>query len=229
MTRSTRQILLAIDSSTRSAGLALYDGAEVLVESTWTSLDHHTTELAPAVANAFAKSGITFSELAALAVARGPGSFTGLRIGFALAKGLAMSRHIPLVAIPTLDFLAAAQPAQDIPMLAVLRAGRGRLAAAWYSCTELGWQPDGAPEVLTVGDIMQRLRMKTYVCGELSSEERYSLNHDCPLARLATPAHSLRRTAFLAELAWTRWQAGKTDDPAVTGPLYLHYNQPIPA
>lgn len=229
MTRPNKDILLAIDTSTRTAGLALYDGSVVLVESTWTSLDHHTIELAPAISEAFNKSGVLYSDLTAVAVAQGPGSFTGLRISFALAKGLALAQHIPLIAIPTLDILAAAQPVLDIPMMALLRAGRGRFAAASYVLTRNRWISEGQLDVLTSDDITHRIKTETYICGELSSEERELFTRACPMATLATPAHSLRRTAFLAELAWRQLRTGKVDDPAKVVPIYLHYNQPIPA
>jgi tRNA threonylcarbamoyladenosine biosynthesis protein TsaB len=226
--RSSKNILLALDTSTRTVGLALYDGAEVLSEATWTSREHHTVELAPAIAEALEKTSLAASDLAAIAVARGPGSFTGLRIGLALAKGLALARGIPLIAIPTLDYLAAAQPPQDIPLAAVLRAGRGRLATGWFQWNGNAWESTQEIDVLTLDELSQHIQLPTRVCGELSAEERLTLTHDCPGAILATPALSLRRPAFLAELAWGYWRKGRIDDPATLSPIYLHYNQPIP-
>ena len=123
-------MLLAVDTSTRTVGLALYDGAQVMYELAWTSNDFHTVELAPAVTSMLERCDQEVSALQAIAVAIGPGSFTGLRIGLALAKGLALVRHIPLIGIPSLDVLAAAQPTIAIPMAAVLRAGRGRRGPA---------------------------------------------------------------------------------------------------
>ena len=110
MTRGMDPILLGLDTSTRSVGLALYDGTQVLSEAVWTSHDHHTVELAPAVGDMLSRAGLEPSHLSAVAAATGPGSFTGLRIGLALAKGLALARRLPLVGIPSLDVLAAAQP-----------------------------------------------------------------------------------------------------------------------
>lgn len=228
MIRSAKNVLLAVDTSTRTTGLALFDGKEVLVEFTWISQDYHTIELAPAIAEAFAKARITHADLAALAVARGPGSFTGLRIGLALAKGLALARHIPIVGIPTLDFLAAAQPALEMPLVAALRAGRGRLAVGWYVHQDGGWKASGAIEVLNPNELAERLTTATLVCGELTTQERALIIQKCPNAILATPSQSLRRTAYLAEIAWQRWQKGQVDDPESLVPIYLHYNQPIP-
>jgi len=229
MTRTVSSILLAVDTSTRRVGLAIYNGTEVLGETVWTSHDHHTVELAPAVANALARCGVAVSDLGALGVAIGPGSFTGLRIGLALAKGIAMARHLPLIGVSTLDALAAAQPVQDVPLAAVLRAGRGRLAVGWYAAKKNGWQPVQQLQVLTAQDLLQMIQTPTIVCGELTGAERHLLAAERKMVILASPALSLRRPAFLAELAWRRWQAGKVDDPATLAPIYLHFQVAIPA
>jgi tRNA threonylcarbamoyladenosine biosynthesis protein TsaB len=221
-------VLLAIDTSTRVMSLALYDGSRLLCEASWSCGDHHTVELAPAIAEALQRCGMSASALQALGVAIGPGSFTGLRIGLALAKGLALAQHIPLIGIPTLEVLAAAQPVQDIPLAVVLQAGRGRLAVGWYRAEAGAWQPQGDLEVLDAFTLAERIQQPTRVCGELTQEERQILGRKRKLVRLASPAQSLRRAGFLAELAWRRWQAGQVDDPVSLAPIYLHIGEPIP-
>lgn len=221
-------MLLSIDTSTRAVGVALYDGVRVLSEMTWVSKNHHTVELAPAVAEALSRAGVEAGDLQAVGVALGPGSFTGLRIGLALAKGLAFSRHIPLIGIPTLDILAASQPVRDVPMAAVLEAGRKRLAVGWYRPEDGKWQSTGKLENLTLDEFVESISTPTLVCGELNAEARRRLERTHKNIILASPAQSLRRPAFLAELAWARWQAGKTNDPATLSPVYLHHGAPIP-
>ena len=103
-------MLFAVDTSTTQMVLAIYDGAQVLGEYAWRSGQRHTVELAPAVADLLTRCALTMNDIKALGVALGPGSFTSLRVGLALVKGLALSRHIPLIGIPTLDILAHAQP-----------------------------------------------------------------------------------------------------------------------
>jgi tRNA threonylcarbamoyladenosine biosynthesis protein TsaB len=219
--------LLALDTSTRTVGLALYDGAQVLCETVWSSADYHTVELAPAVAEALKKTRIEETyRLGALAVALGPGSFTGLRIGLAFAKGLALAKRLPILGVPTLDALASAQPLCEGQMAAVLRAGRGRLAVGWYHTVDGAWQLSQKVEVLTPQALVQKINTPTLVCGELDDDER-GLFKGHQQAILASPARCLRRPAFLAELAWGRWKAGQVDDPASLAPIYLHYNAPI--
>ena len=221
-------MLLALDTSTHTVGVALYDGSRVLSESVWTSPDFHTVELAPKVAEVLAKAGMTATELGAVAVAIGPGSFTGLRIGLALAKGLALAHHLSLVGIPTLDILAAAQPVREAQLVAVLRAGRGRLAAGWYQKRGNSWQAAGSIELLTADALSERIQSPTLVCGELTGDEQQLLRRKRKNIVLASPAQSLRRPAFLAELGWKRWQSGEVDNPATLSPFYLHTGEPIP-
>ncbi len=121
-------MLLAVDTSTAQIGLALYDGVQVAAESIWYSHQRHTVDLAPALAELMSRAGVKITDLQAIGVAIGPGSFTALRVGLAFIKGLALARKLSVVGIPTLDVLAAAQPATKLPLAAVLQAGRGRIA-----------------------------------------------------------------------------------------------------
>jgi tRNA threonylcarbamoyladenosine biosynthesis protein TsaB len=221
-------MLLAIDTSTRMVGVAIYDGVGVLSESTWRSANYHTVELAPAVDRALGKIGLRVSRLEAVAVAIGPGSFTGLRIGLALAKGLALAHHLPLMGVPSLDVLAEAQPRMGERMAAVLRAGRGRLAVGWYQVENDSWRSTGDAQVLTVQELSDRIHRPTYVCGELFEQEQRLLARKRVNVILASPAQSLRRAGYLAELGYRKWQSGQEDDPATLSPIYLHHNQPIP-
>ena len=222
-------MLLALDTSTRQTGVALYADAQVLHENVWFSKRRHTVELTPAIDAALAMNGHTLDDLQAVAVATGPGSYTGLRIGLAVAKGLALGRHLPLIGVPTFDILAYAQPLREETMFTVLEAGRGRLAVAQYRVKKEAWKIKGEPEVLTPEELSSRIRKPTWICGELNAEVRKILGRKHKNALIAPPALSLRRPSFLAELAWERWQADDTDDPATLAPYYLQVGDPIPA
>jgi tRNA threonylcarbamoyladenosine biosynthesis protein TsaB len=221
-------MLLAIDTSTRQVGVAVYDGNSILAESTWISQDYHTVELAPAVQNILQRAHIQASALKALAVASGPGSFTGLRIGMALVKGIALACHLPVIGVPSLDITAYGQPVMDMPMAAVLSAGRQRLAVGWYEAKNNAWQPTGLVEVLDVQSLSERIQTPTLVCGELTEDDRRTLGRRYRNVRMASPARAMRRPSYLAEIGYKRWVVGKTDDPASLSPIYLHVGQPIP-
>ena len=100
-------MILAIDTSTQWMGIALLQDAQILYEKVWRTKRRHTVELAPAIQEAVQDCGLQIKELEAIGVALGPGSFTSLRIGLAVAKGLALTQRAPVIGIPSLDITAA--------------------------------------------------------------------------------------------------------------------------
>ncbi len=221
-------MLLAIDSATRKIGIALYDGVQVIHEAVWESKNYHTVELAPAVQTALQRAKLTPEDIEVIALTIGPGSYTGLRIGAALAKGFSMARHIPLVGILTFEVLAAAQPVVDKQLAVVLQAGRTRLAVGWYKQEDGRWAPGPDPDLLTPEEFSKKIRKPTLICGELDDYTRKVLGRKRKNVTLASPANSLRRPAYLAELGWERWQAGETTAPAELAPQYLQTGEKLP-
>jgi tRNA threonylcarbamoyladenosine biosynthesis protein TsaB len=145
-----------------------------------------------------------------------------------LVKGLALSRQLPLIGIPTLNILAAAQVSSRLPLAVAIQAGRGRFAVGWYRRSKSGWRAKGPARILTLDALINEAKSPIIVCGELTAKERETLSGK-PEIQLASPAQSIRRPAVLAELAWARWQAGDVDDDATLAPIYLHVAEPVPA
>ena len=222
-------MLLAIDTSTRSIGIALHDGSQVCAEFVWQSQNYHTVELAPAVEDLLKKCRVDANRLAGVAVATGPGSFTGLRIGLGFAKGLALANNLPLLGIPSMEILAAAQPVHDEPLLILLQAGRERFAVANYSFVESAWQASGDIRVMKLEEIAHSLSSSVWVCGELTADDRAYLQQNSDVILLTSPALSLRRPSFLAELGWHQLRSGEAEPPEKLTPIYLHFNESIPA
>lgn len=221
-------MILAIDSSTQWIGIALYDGSQVIGENTWRTIGRHTVELSPAINRLMKQCGVQGSDLTLLAVATGPGSFTSLRIGIAVTKGLALALRLPVVGVPSLDVLVAGLPVQDLPLAAVLQAGRKRLALTWYKREGQIWQSSGQQETVDFETFAQSIQTPLMVCGELTPEQRQVLARKRRNVVLASPAQSLRRPSVLAELGWKRWQAGQVDDVVTLAPIYLHTADGIP-
>lgn len=220
-------MLLAIDTSTRSIGIGLHDGSQVFAEFVWQSRNYHTVELAPAVEDLLKKCQVDANRLAGVAVATGPGSFTGLRIGLGFAKGLALANNLPLLGIPTMDILAAAQPIRDEPMLILLQAGRERFAVNDYFVVESTWQASGAIRVMKLEEIAHSISSRVWVCGEITADDRVYLQQNVEVALLSSPALSLRRPSFLAELGWQKLRSGGVVSTEILSPIYLHFNESI--
>ncbi len=216
-------MLLAIDTATRFASLALYDGTAVRAEESWQSANNHTVELMPSLVRMMARQRVTPDALRGIAVSLGPGSFTGLRIGLAVAKGLALAHDIPLLGVPTLDVLAYMHYDQRRPIWAVVRAGRGRVCAGQYVRRRGRWRRVGELGLTTIAELASCLERATLFCGEITAAEREFLqSHESGWAVVASPAASLRRAGYMAELAWSRLDRGQADDPVTLSPIYLH-------
>src|SRR2546428_8438510 len=124
--------LLAVESATLSGGFGLLDGDRLLAEITLNIAIPHSERLMSAVDRLLADCGLAPSDLEGLAVSVGPGSFTGLRVGLATVKGLAMALDLPVAAVPTLDALAARLPFADAPVCPILDARKGEVYLSRY-------------------------------------------------------------------------------------------------
>lgn len=216
-------MLLALDTATDLASIALYDGWRVVAEHSWHSARRHTVELAPHVSALLAQAGVYPSQLLAVAVSLGPGSFTGLRVALSLAKGLTLATGAALIGVPTLDVVAYPHQWQPRPVCAVVQAGRGRLCWALYRHTANGWETVTGYRLSPVDAVAAAADEPTLFSGELLAQNADRLSHLLgERFLLAPPAMRLRRAGMLAEIAWARWQAGKIDDPATLSPIYLH-------
>ncbi|MDQ6671097.1 MAG: tRNA (adenosine(37)-N6)-threonylcarbamoyltransferase complex dimerization subunit type 1 TsaB [Chloroflexota bacterium] len=216
MTPSASPLLLALDTSTRVASVALFDGELVLSETTWLAGREHSTRVLVEVQAALLRVARTTQHLTGLVVARGPGSFTGVRVAISVAKGISAGLSLPLWGISSLDVLAHAAGQVDLPVRAVLEAGRGRFATGVY----LRGRSSGEPRLATLDELDDLIRVATLVIGELPEAARARLEQNV-FARLATRAACLRRGGFLAELGWQRALAGEPGDPHVLEALYV--------
>jgi tRNA threonylcarbamoyladenosine biosynthesis protein TsaB len=219
-------MLLAIDTATRMASLALYDPARgwILGEETWYSNDNHSVELMPRLVRLMDQQGLGPTALTGLAVSLGPGSFTGLRTGLSLAKGLALARQLPLVGVPTLDVTIHPHTAQRLSIWAILQAGRGRICAACFSRQRGHWRRQGSYLLTTLAALCDQVAGAALFCGEIDAGAagliRQRLGEETVIV---APSASLRRAGYLAEIGWERLARGDCDDPVTLSPIYLHH------
>jgi tRNA threonylcarbamoyladenosine biosynthesis protein TsaB len=146
-------LILSLETATRAGSLAIARGDHVLVERGGDASISHSTDLLEQVKDALGAASLSLREINAVAVAAGPGSFTGLRIGLATAKSFAATLDIPCVGIPTLYAVARSAGASRCT-IAMLQAGRGEVYAQKLSVTAEGGvrplEPPAhlAPEIL---------------------------------------------------------------------------------
>ena len=213
---------LAIDTSTDMASLALVHGSEVLAELTWHSGQNHTVELLPRLAQLLNETKVNLQSASCIIVAKGPGSFNGLRVGISIAKGLAFSLGIPIVGISTLEVDAYQHAETGLPICPILNAGRGEIATAIYQKKDNEWRQLTAEHIATVEALCSQITTKTIFCGEFIPIIATQLREQLKQRAIIPPsAARLRRASFLAELGLRRLEAGNYDNPASLQPLYL--------
>ena len=215
-------MLVAIDTSTDIASLALVKDRLTLAEFTWRSGQNHTTQLLPNLAHLLKLVGIDASSLTGIIVAKGPGSFNGLRVGISAAKGLAFSLSIPIVGVSSLEVEAYQYAGTGLPICPVFNAGRNEIATTLYQKLAIGWQQLEGESITTVEQLCAATKQKTLFCGEylpvISSQLVSRLGEK---AVIASPTTDLRRASYLAELGMIKIATGETDNVATLQPVYL--------
>jgi tRNA threonylcarbamoyladenosine biosynthesis protein TsaB len=224
-------MLLALDTSTAYASVALADGETILADLTWRVENRQSAELLPRIDEMMRALRISPDQVDAIAVALGPGSFNGVRAGVATAKGLALARGAALVGVPTLDVIAWGARLAPGEVWALLDAGRGEMYAAVYdpATSPESWAPRGlstepngeaAPyHIVTPLTLAAIVRDDATLVGELRAGLVAPLT--TALAGRTLLATELRRGAWLAALgaAWLR--AGRGATVETLEPLYL--------
>ncbi|MBA7469399.1 tRNA threonylcarbamoyladenosine biosynthesis protein TsaB [subsurface metagenome] len=215
-------MLLAIDTSTDMASLALTQDSKILAELTWHCEQSHSVQLLPNLTHLLNQTGTSLQSITGIIVARGPGSFNGLRVGVSTAKGLAFSLGIPIVGISSLEVAAYPHAETGLPICPIFNAGRGEIATATYQGKNNKWRQLTSEHITTVEALCSQITTPTVFCGEftplIATQLRKKFRQK---AIIATPAAGLRRAGFLAELGQKRLAAGNCDNPATLQPLYL--------
>ena len=234
--------ILAFDTCTRTASVAVVDDGETLCEITAGVEARHGETLLPRIADALEQAGVPFEAIDLIAVGIGPGSFTGVRVGLATAKGLALASDKPLRGVVSLRTLARGAPGSERLVAAALdgyknevylalyaRDGQGRLeerlaplhARPGPAATALS-EVSGEQAVLLVGDGARRYADEIYepMAGR---------------ARLAGPAFDQPLAGHLAREARQAFEEQGPSDLFSLEPLYLRpsdarlpKNRPVP-
>lgn len=124
--------ILAVDTATSSCSVAVADDEELLAEMTIDNGQTHSRHLTVLIRQVIRLAGISLPEIDGFAVTKGPGSFTGLRIGMSTVKGLAVASGRPVVGVPTLESLAMQSGTFNLLVCPLIDARRGEVYFASY-------------------------------------------------------------------------------------------------
>ena len=224
-------LLLALDTSSETIGFAIAGQDLLLAEAIWRGQRRGTATLLAEAMRALEALGQTQEDLRAVAVATGPGSFSGLRVGMGIAKGLALGLNIPIFGCPTLAVTAEPFRSARQPVCAVIAAGRGRFAYAVYS-ERGGILREALPMAHGTGAAIGAA-LAAYpdaiVCGDLDGAAAEAIGAVAPGVTIPPAGVRIRRPGALAAVAWRRILTGKPDDLVTLEPIYLHPSAPASA
>lgn len=229
--------ILALETATGACTVAVVADGNVLAEVTLQVPRAHSARLMPLIAQMVADSGIAKTDLDGIAVGIGPGSFTGLRIGLATAKGLAYALDKPCAGVSTLKAMAFGTGAQIGLVVPMLDAKRGEVFTAIYAAGDTDpntWAELLPPSHMHVSQVAEALRSLraglrhtwqfVTVCGDVAARYIDQLELG-DAARLAPAGAMLPRGWAVAELGRAALLRGQGTDPDALMPIYLRKSE----
>lgn len=213
-------LVLGIETATALGGVAVVSAEGLLLgEISLLGRESHSERIIPAVVDLLGALGLAQEALSAVAVSRGPGSFTGLRTGLAAAKGLAFARSVPLYGVSTLEALAANAPPGAGEVCALLNARRGEFFRALFSAGADGPVRASRDELIGERDLAVGLPAGCLVLGEAPSSLRS--RRTAPPLRFGSPHVNHPRAAAVAFAGRAALRTGGPSELATLLPAYL--------
>ncbi|WP_088227961.1 tRNA (adenosine(37)-N6)-threonylcarbamoyltransferase complex dimerization subunit type 1 TsaB [Desulfosporosinus sp. FKB] len=220
---------LTIDTTTKVSAIALAEDGKVVAEGFLHTSKTHSERIIPMLDQLFAAAAWTLSQLELIGVVRGPGSFTGIRIGIATAQGLAQVLKLPLAGILSLDALAWAGWGRDEDIVPILDARKNEWYTARYRWTAESASAEClmAPQALSISECLEQLKeLKQRICfiGDAAGKAKQEIEAALGDRAIVLPDYlSLPRGAYAAQEVWRRWQeigAGEKVEP-----FYIRFSE----
>ena len=221
-------LILAFETSAKAASVALHDGQKLLAESYQNTGMTHSQTLMVMAEDALKQCGKTAADVTAVAVAEGPGSFTGVRIGAAAAKGFAWGREIPCYGISTLEAMAHSLGIYQGYVCPVMDARRAQVYNALFyvnrgEITRVA--PDRAIALADLSEELKSLSEPVFLVGDGSNLCYNTLLKDVPNLVLPPEHRMHQRAVGVALLAAKEAAAGIAPGGAELTPNYLRLSQ----
>ena len=217
-------MILAINTSALQFSLAiLSESGTLLAEHVMTQEKGHFGNLVPTLHFLLKSSGQEIHEVTCISVATGPGSFTGLRIGLSLSKGLCHALQVPIIGIPTLEAMANQVPYSDLPVVPILHSRKGEAFISRFVWdNERLLKRTRKDTWVKFDDLPPLVRRPTLFVGNDYPNQGNRLKDLLGQQALLAPSHCwCLRAATVGSLALQRFLANDLDDPYALNPVYL--------
>ena len=218
-------LILAFETSAKAASVALHDGSKLLAESYQNTGLTHSQTLMVMAEDMLKQCGYTAKDVTAVAVAAGPGSFTGVRIGVAAAKGMAWGLQVPCYGVSTLEAMAKNLGIYDGVVCAVMDARRNQVYNGLFRAEKgaiVRMTEDRAIALAELGAELAQMDGPVYLVGDGSLVAKAALEDRV----IAPPEHRMhQRAAGVAMVAAEQIAAGVVADAEALEPNYLRLSQ----
>lgn len=220
--------ILGIETATLVSSVAVATADTLLAEITLQTKKTHSELLMPHIAKLLDSAGVKKTDLKAVAVSIGPGSFTGLRIGLATAKTLAYALKIPLIGVPTLAAMAYGVPVPGSILAPILDAQKGNVYQALFEWKEGGLQEIMPATVMAIDDVLANLaqyQTPVVLMGEAAAIYSEKIKKAGNPLVLAAPHVIIQRASSVAGLGHGLLSEGVQHDVMGLEPLYIRRSE----
>ncbi|HAK88276.1 MAG TPA: tRNA (adenosine(37)-N6)-threonylcarbamoyltransferase complex dimerization subunit type 1 TsaB [Nitrospiraceae bacterium] len=218
--------LLAIETSTMLGGVAIMDGDALITESRLNVKVTHSERLMTGIGYALAQSSLKIEDIDVFAVAIGPGSFTGLRVGLSTVKGLVYATGKRLVSVPTLEAFAWNMPFSGYDVCPLLDARKKEVYAGIFRWADDGFVRVMSEQAIKIDALTSSITGTTIFLGEgaLIYKDVIKANLGAK-AFFASPQHMVPSPANTAYLGMKKAAAGEFEEPTALAPMYLRKSE----
>lgn len=221
--------ILALDSSSNVASVAVMDGSTLIGEYSTNHKKTHSQTLMPMVEDLLQAVEMDVADIDLFAVSNGPGSFTGLRIGLATAKGLAHACEKPLLGVSTLEAMAYNLPHCAGLVVPILDARRDQVYTAVYAWRGGALHTHTAPCAVSITELLEILQQtgrEAVFLGDGVARFGAQIQDTLgPLARFAPGSVALQRASSVAVAAYASYQQSGARTCYTVAPVYLRKSQ----
>ena len=225
-------LILAMDTSTVVSSVAVMDEARLLAEVTSGARLTHSETLQPHIEMAMKMAGASRSDIEAVAVGIGPGSFTGLRIGLAAAKAMAYALNVPLVGISTAEAMAANLPSPGVHIGALIDAQKKNAYFSIYRWENGEMIKEQSIRIVPIsdavkrcGELAERTDMPVMLVGDIASKKLMARDDLPANVTVAPVTHVMPCAASAARLGIKRLKRGESDNVMNLEPLYIRRSE----
>ncbi len=220
--------ILSLDSATESATAAIIEDNKLLGEITFNYKKQHSVIMMPMIDKLLINTNLSILDIDGFVVSKGPGSFTGLRIGMATIKGLVQATKKPFISISSLDALANNLIVEDCIICPIIDALRGNVYTNFYKRNNNELLALDNPQLLSIEQLINKLKgfnKKVYFVGDGTYKFKSTLIENLININFAPSHLNIVKASALGEIGLNLLKDGKEDNVFSSSPIYLRLSQ----